>query len=1045
MRVFISSTFVGLENERNYLMTKTFPMLKHEAIKRGITLIPVDLRWGVTKEQAEQGKVIWICLNEIERSKPFFISILGTRYGWQPELDILKKDTQLIHKYPNIQSDMESKLSMTEIEIQHAVLRNSEKINAFFYITDENTLEKRQKKLVEKINKDGRYALKYYHSQEELGNLIYRDIMGLLNEVDTMIDVSEFDRIFNCQCVEFSQLANGYLERSNITVTIESFVNNNQHNILTLFGSNGTGKSCILADWISRHEGDVIYLFINGLLTDKSYKAIQRYLLTVITKNGDSLIINEKNLYNQLESALEHITLNNQKYTIVLDGLEQVIEESDDVHSPLSWLPNPPKGIKYIFGTNSEEQKQFLRKRGSEVLEVLPLRQESREEIINRYLFKYSKELTNEQVFQLASNAKSKNLTLLIYMLNEMVSDSVYETVDDYINQYIIAKDGNDFYQKLLTRACNKFDENMVKEIFGLITLSKSGLKIDEIIGILNLSQIDWSQFYCAYSFIFGENNGLISIKSNEIRIITQEEFLDSSLKEKLIQQIESYFEKILEERKEIDKRAATKDEILSILNILLAPSRATDKDIITYINSFIDSKFFFEGKERALEELAHLYWNNNQLDKLYNHLLYPICLIYLQRFNFESLKKYWKYIMDNDPDKSIIDYSILDPEYEEYYTNFLISDYFFCVALLADSDSRFVDSDHIIHYLNRSIAYLDTCSLPGKEMFLESRYDRLASLYYSRKDYKKAAYYYQKMKDHLINEDSNNSLVLSMNEAQNLFDLGNYEQALFICNSVLEKLNESQLPRTIKNEYVANVYNIMGNSLSNKAHSLSNLNYLEESVLYLKKAILIYEDLMTLNPIRFTKNCAKAISNLACSLEELGLFEESLMNFDKAISLLNNLDDLENQEILAQVKTNYGSLITDLAYNFKQSVFFKYAAKELQEAQIIYQSLYDLDKDKYSNVFANALYNFGRLARRMHKYPKAIQAYETAMELNNSKAFVAICLTAMGLVYRDERDDIKANDTFNKAILLYEELYNNDPLELYRLKINQIKSLLNN
>ena len=43
----------------------------------------VDLRWGITDEQ--KGEVLPICLAEIERCRPYFIGLLGERYGWVPD------------------------------------------------------------------------------------------------------------------------------------------------------------------------------------------------------------------------------------------------------------------------------------------------------------------------------------------------------------------------------------------------------------------------------------------------------------------------------------------------------------------------------------------------------------------------------------------------------------------------------------------------------------------------------------------------------------------------------------------------------------------------------------------------------------------------------------------------------------------------------------------------------------------------------------------------------------------------------------------------
>jgi hypothetical protein len=42
----------------------------------------VDLRWGITDEQKAEGQVLPICLAEIKRCRPYFIGLLGERYGW---------------------------------------------------------------------------------------------------------------------------------------------------------------------------------------------------------------------------------------------------------------------------------------------------------------------------------------------------------------------------------------------------------------------------------------------------------------------------------------------------------------------------------------------------------------------------------------------------------------------------------------------------------------------------------------------------------------------------------------------------------------------------------------------------------------------------------------------------------------------------------------------------------------------------------------------------------------------------------------------------
>jgi hypothetical protein len=77
IRVFVSSTFRDMQAERDVLMKFVFPKIRRLCAERGVTFTEVDLRWGITQEQAERGEVLPICLAEIERCRPYFIGIDG--------------------------------------------------------------------------------------------------------------------------------------------------------------------------------------------------------------------------------------------------------------------------------------------------------------------------------------------------------------------------------------------------------------------------------------------------------------------------------------------------------------------------------------------------------------------------------------------------------------------------------------------------------------------------------------------------------------------------------------------------------------------------------------------------------------------------------------------------------------------------------------------------------------------------------------------------------------------------------------------------------
>ena len=53
-RVFLSSTFRDFMQERDLLVKEIFPELRRKARQRGVDVVDVDLRWGITQEESEQ-------------------------------------------------------------------------------------------------------------------------------------------------------------------------------------------------------------------------------------------------------------------------------------------------------------------------------------------------------------------------------------------------------------------------------------------------------------------------------------------------------------------------------------------------------------------------------------------------------------------------------------------------------------------------------------------------------------------------------------------------------------------------------------------------------------------------------------------------------------------------------------------------------------------------------------------------------------------------------------------------------------------------------
>ena len=128
VRVFISSTFRDMHAERDYLVKVVFPALRERLEKHRVHLVDIDLRWGITEEQADNDEVLDLCLRYINECRPFFLGLLGERYGWVPS-KLPESDSE------NGWTQQHTGKSVTELEILWGVLLDSEMRNhgVFFF------------------------------------------------------------------------------------------------------------------------------------------------------------------------------------------------------------------------------------------------------------------------------------------------------------------------------------------------------------------------------------------------------------------------------------------------------------------------------------------------------------------------------------------------------------------------------------------------------------------------------------------------------------------------------------------------------------------------------------------------------------------------------------------------------------------------------------------------------------------------------------------------------------------------------------------------
>lgn len=141
---FISSTFRDMDFERDCLNNIVAPKLQEFYLPYGYSVRFFDLRWGVTandKEQVEERekKILRTCFDAIDDCKPFFIALLGHRYGWIPEKNIyLSSDIQpeIIVKQIGIDTP-----SVTTMEIAYGIFEKHNYNRSLVFIRDKSSYE----------------------------------------------------------------------------------------------------------------------------------------------------------------------------------------------------------------------------------------------------------------------------------------------------------------------------------------------------------------------------------------------------------------------------------------------------------------------------------------------------------------------------------------------------------------------------------------------------------------------------------------------------------------------------------------------------------------------------------------------------------------------------------------------------------------------------------------------------------------------------------------------------------------------------------------
>jgi len=546
-RIFLSSTFRDFGEERELLAKRVFPALRKRLQERFVELVDVDLRWGITPEAAERGEVLPICLAEIDRSRPWFIGMLGERYGWVPPSD--KYDPALVEQRPWLAEHKGGK-SVTELEILHGVLNDPEMAGrAFFYfrapayarrkggdyVSTSGEDAVRLADLKDRIRASGFPVLEDYPNPEALAKRLEADLWAVLDEAypqaDTPDAFTREQRRHEAYALPRRRL---YLGGEVYQTTLdEAFATGEQRIIIG--GQSGGGKSALIANWLGRRRQTYTVEQIHEYYLGASAEAaspvsLVRHLIERIkrtTGSQDEIPVDPQALFDSLATwlaeASAHAGKEDYRWIITLDGLNGLSDLRD-----LRWLSEfLPERVHMLVSCLPGEVRESLVAKGAwQTIAVLPLTQAEQRQLLQTYLGHYNKTLEAAYEARVLAHLLAANPLFLRTLAEELRLFGRHEDLSDELNRYLSSQTVDDLFERVLERVEHDCGAKRVKKALTAIWASRAGLAEEELLAFAGLVPATWAPIRLALDEALLESGGRLTFAHDYMRIAVSDRYL---------------------------------------------------------------------------------------------------------------------------------------------------------------------------------------------------------------------------------------------------------------------------------------------------------------------------------------------------------------------------------------------------------------------------------------------------------------------------------------------------------------------------------------
>ena len=472
------------------------------------------------------GRALELCLKEIDRTRPFFIGLVGDRYGWCPESEEVSFHDEDLQS--SIIDDLNERLSITEIEMRYGALRHPEKVKSLFFLKD-GEAEERAMQLKQAIRNTPGIRYMDYHdcsdSDNGLGTIAYDNLFSLFRKTFEKKDEEDTNELQ----LNFANYLASRLEyfidpphegAYDMLLKLPATAN---AGILAVTG--GLGKTTQIAKAICSYAPDVSTHYYGIGVANAQVEA--EFICSELSKSilMDFPELNNGSTADDIPSLQTIVTRwqPGRRLIIFIDNLDALGEKD----SRLDWLPDFGEGVSVVLGVNDIDRfAEAFNRLGVKVATPALLPTDGMQTMIVRSLAKVGKVLPADILDKMISWPLGRNLKIMSTFLSLISTFGVFEEFSGFVESLIATDSSDTFYRRLLEITEQRHPNVPIRKILGLLCVSRYGLREYQIHDMLELTYDDTSEFIAEFTPFINKAHYRLIINDEQLRTSILEDYM---------------------------------------------------------------------------------------------------------------------------------------------------------------------------------------------------------------------------------------------------------------------------------------------------------------------------------------------------------------------------------------------------------------------------------------------------------------------------------------------------------------------------------------